>query len=54
LVVRSPVEQPVPRYSAIEIGSRCERRVGFDAESIRRFAGLFGSNAVRAPLRGSL
>jgi len=40
--VRSPVEPAAARYSAIEVGARFERRVTFDAESIRAFAELCG------------
>ncbi len=38
--MRSPVESP--RYSAIEPGARFERRVVFDADSIRAFALVCG------------
>ncbi len=40
--MRSPVEAETVRYSAIEVGSRFERRVTFDADSIRQFAQLCG------------
>lgn len=40
--MRSPVEATGARYSAIEVGERFERRVTFDADSIRRFAELCG------------
>ncbi len=42
--MRSPVEPLTARYSAIEVGARFERRVTFDAASIRAFAELCGDD----------